>query len=548
MPVGKGRGAGRFRVSLDPSTVYGRRASGPNAAVPWSELVAGAFTAGAGILLTLSTLSVDLLVGGGLAFDVAGDAGKLRIALAGVTDAMLRNSAATSVVGRSAGSAGPPADVAASADGDVLRRAAGVLGFGMIPESSVSGLVADLLALTVAVVAKVSSTRVVGTLAPLSGGGDLSADRTLSLLDDGVTDAKLRNSAGTSVIGRSLSGSGDPADIAAGSDGDVLRRAAGVLGFGTIPASSVIGAVPAARAVNTTAPLSGGGDLSADRTLSLLDDGVTDAKLRNSAGTSVIGRSAGTSGDPADITAGADGDVLRRSGGVLGFGPASGLSGVVPTTRLINTTAPLSGGGDLSADRTLSLLDDGVTDAKLRNSAALSVIGRSSSTSGDPADVAASAAGQVLRVNAAGTALEWAVPVREHWFPAEVTSTLGDYQVRSVSNNANWRFTFQVPHDFGSLVSVDLIGAPQAGAGTGKNIDLTSDYGAVGESTANHSESDAASTYDTGTNGKWFALSLSSVFSSLAAGDFCGVNVTHNSVGGTIDYLGIRLRYNQRSV
>lgn len=50
------------------------------------------------------------------------------------------------------------------------------------------------------------------------------------------------------------------------------------------------------------------------------DDGVTDAKLRNSAGLSVIGRSANTTGDPADITAGTDGHVLRRSGTTLGFG------------------------------------------------------------------------------------------------------------------------------------------------------------------------------------------------------------------------------------
>lgn len=34
--------------------------------------------------------------------------------------------------------------------------------------------------------------------------------------------------------------------------------------------------------------------------------------------------------------------------------------GVPPTTRAINTTAPLSGGGDLSEDRTLTLVDSGV--------------------------------------------------------------------------------------------------------------------------------------------------------------------------------------------
>jgi len=53
---------------------------------------------------------------------------------------------------------------------------------------------------------------------------------------------------------------------------------------------------------------------------------IGDAKLRNSGGTSVIGRSAGTTGAPADIQATADDQYLRRSAGVLGFGalPASG--------------------------------------------------------------------------------------------------------------------------------------------------------------------------------------------------------------------------------
>jgi hypothetical protein len=54
-----------------------------------------------------------------------------------------------------------------------------------------------------------------------------------------VSNTKLRDSSGVSVIGRSANSSGDPEDIAAGADGDVLRRAAGVLGFGAIPESSV---------------------------------------------------------------------------------------------------------------------------------------------------------------------------------------------------------------------------------------------------------------------------------------------------------------------
>jgi len=63
-----------------------------------------------------------------------------------VGNAELRNGAATSVVGRSAGSVGALADIAASANGDVLRMAGGALGWGAIPESSVTNLTTDLAA------------------------------------------------------------------------------------------------------------------------------------------------------------------------------------------------------------------------------------------------------------------------------------------------------------------------------------------------------------------------------------------------------------------
>lgn len=63
-----------------------------------------------------------------------------------ITDAKLRTGAATSVIGRSAGTVGNVADIAATSDGDVLRRSGGALGFGAIPESSVTNLTTDLAA------------------------------------------------------------------------------------------------------------------------------------------------------------------------------------------------------------------------------------------------------------------------------------------------------------------------------------------------------------------------------------------------------------------
>lgn len=80
-----------------------------------------------------------------------------------VTDTKLRNSAATSVIGRSAGTTGDPADIASTTNGDVLRQAAGVLGFGAIPESSVTNLTTDLAARPTGSGTSGKSTRWTGT-------------------------------------------------------------------------------------------------------------------------------------------------------------------------------------------------------------------------------------------------------------------------------------------------------------------------------------------------------------------------------------------------
>lgn len=97
----------------------------------------------------------------------------------------LRDSSATSVIGRSAGSAGDPADIQASADGDVLRRSGGTLGFGAIPESSVTNLVSDLAG-------KVPTTRTLTASAPITGGGDLSANRSFGFDSSALLDNNAR--------------------------------------------------------------------------------------------------------------------------------------------------------------------------------------------------------------------------------------------------------------------------------------------------------------------------------------------------------------------
>lgn len=110
---------------------------------------------------------------------------------------------------------------------------------------------------------------------------------------------------------------------------------------------------------------------------------ISNSIFRQSAGLSIVGRSANTTGDVDDIT-GTDGQVLRVSGTALGFGTivAAGIAS--------------------DAVVTAKILDANVTYAKIANGTGLSVLGRSANSGGVNADIVGTD-GQVLRVS--GTAL-----------------------------------------------------------------------------------------------------------------------------------------------
>ena len=79
-------------------------------------------------------------------------------------------------------------------------------------------------------------------------------------------------------------------------------------------------------------------------TVKIAPNAVDNTKLRDSAGLSVIGRTDSTTGDPADIVAGIDGQVLRRSGTSVGFGTV-GTAGIadnaVTTAKILNNSVSL---------------------------------------------------------------------------------------------------------------------------------------------------------------------------------------------------------------
>ena len=134
-------------------------------------------------------------------------------------------------------------------------------------ESDVEGLVADLAA-------KVPQTRQVGTASPLSGGGALSADLTLSMPAASASqDGYLTKDDWSIFNGKANASHTHP-------ESDVINLVADLAGKSDVGhghaqsdvtnlVSDLASKVPTSRQVTTNAPLSGGGALSADLTLSI---------------------------------------------------------------------------------------------------------------------------------------------------------------------------------------------------------------------------------------------------------------------------------------
>lgn len=370
--------------------------------------------------------SGNLLIGSGtqwvtnaMSGDVTiGATGVTAIGAAKVTSAMLRNSAALSLIGRSANSIGVPADILATAASDaVFRESGSTIGFGTISANvisagtlncaRVSALTGDVTSSTGSCVTALANiptaTPVSGSLlfskiaapsAPAAGKSSVWVDTTALRLHDidaggtigttvvadtgaannfltaistsgviskapiaagTVTSSMLRDSALLSVIGRSVNSAGVPADIAAVASSDsILRESGSTIGFGTITASSI-----------------GAGTLNCARLPALIGD------VTSSAGSCTT-------------------VVAKINGATLGTVTATSANLLIANGTLWQSTA-MSGDTTISAAGVVAIGTAKVTSAMLRDSAALSVIGRSANSSGVPADIAAAADGNILR-------------------------------------------------------------------------------------------------------------------------------------------------------
>lgn len=114
-------------------------------------------------------------------------------------DFRLADMAATSVKGRSAGSTGAPADITASADNQVLRRASGTLAFGTIDTAAIG-----------------SGTLAAARMPALTGDVTTSAGTVATTIaNNAVSNVKLADMATQTIKGRTTTGTGDPEDLTA---------------------------------------------------------------------------------------------------------------------------------------------------------------------------------------------------------------------------------------------------------------------------------------------------------------------------------------------
>jgi hypothetical protein len=209
----------------------------------------------------------------------------------------------------------------------------------------------------------VPSSRTITTQYSLTGGGDLSANRIINLVGDTAAPGNLK------YYGTDGSGTRGWYSLPAGGSGTVtsvsVTTANGVSGSvatatttpaitltlgaitpssvaatGTVTGSNLSGTNTGDQTITLTGDVTGTGTGSFATTIAT--NAVTDAKFRQSAGLSVVGRSGNTTGNTADIVAANDAEVLRRSGTAVGFGTvatAGIANNAVTFPKLVAATA-----------------------------------------------------------------------------------------------------------------------------------------------------------------------------------------------------------------
>lgn len=252
---------------------------------------------------------------------------------------------------------------------------------------------------------KTPSNRTLTGVNSISGGGDLTANRTFQFVNDSASpgNSMLYGTNGSGVKGwYTQFGYSGAAPINV-TGGVISVNTATTAQTGVLTAAdwnTFNNKVPTTRTITGTLSVTGGGDLSANRTLSLVNDAATpganyyygtngsgtkgyfllpaggtgEANVAANVGTGVGAYKDKTSvtlnfksfiaTSPLNVTANVNDltfamtQATSGSNGWLSSTDWNTFNNKVPTTRSVSTTGSLQGGGDLSANRTLSLVND----------------------------------------------------------------------------------------------------------------------------------------------------------------------------------------------
>jgi hypothetical protein len=194
------------------------------------------------------------------------------------------------------------------------------------------------------------------------GGVTWSFDKTTNTLSvsgvsgtglaaDSVSNTELTNMAQATVKGRAAAaGTGDPQDLTASQVKTILALTSTDLSdFTEAAQDAVLNAGTDSTTIDFTY-----NDGANTWTVTVIDDSISDAKLRNSGALSVIGRAANSSGDPADISSSSNDTLLRRTASTLNWGQLT--AGMFPNTVVpdaaLSSNVPLLNAGNTFSNAT----------------------------------------------------------------------------------------------------------------------------------------------------------------------------------------------------
>jgi hypothetical protein len=272
-----------------------------------------------------------------------GDTAWYEVPLNPVTSSDLRDSDALSVIGRAAATAGEVADIVATAASDaVLRESGSVVGFGTIAAGGIaSNAVTEAKILNGAVTndklaTGIDAAKILSIAASTIPLNTIPATLTGKDADtvDGYTPG---TTAGKLLI---LDGSGKvptanlPTTLPTGTDSDSVDgyhaggNTAGTLlildGSGLVPLADIpttlTGKTAAAATLAADSTLFAGENAAHYHDVANLVNRIGRSQLATAQGRSIVGRSAGTAGNIDDIGSAATDQVLRESGGTIGWG------------------------------------------------------------------------------------------------------------------------------------------------------------------------------------------------------------------------------------